>query len=154
MYIFANNSYRRALRSWTIAWQHSPEANLDPLNKDSPIPFTSTALLGLVYCRICLDSGPYRVMETRNPQLIARNLIRIPALGRGGKLIHALLHATHSLSIAVNLGVEYVSRSQGFFWSIQHALCCFELAILVHKWLCELASSGSERIQDGKSPCY
>jgi hypothetical protein len=128
-----------ALRSWTLGWQQAPSSSLDPLNRRGPIPFTSTALLGLVYCRISLNSGPFRALDTRDPQRIAQAILQIPSIENGPRLIHALLHATHSLSIAVSLGVEYVARSQGFFWSIQHALCCFEFAILMTKWLCELS---------------
>jgi hypothetical protein len=58
-----------------------------------------------------------------------------PDIQRGPHLLPALLHATHALSIPVNLGIEYVSRSQAFVWSIQHALCGLEFAVLVNKWL-------------------
>ncbi|EXJ79406.1 hypothetical protein A1O3_08908 [Capronia epimyces CBS 606.96] len=133
------DSLENALRSWTLAWQQAPESSLDPQNISGPIPFTSTALLGLVYCRMSLDAGPYRVLASRDPHQIAQRLLEMPSVQRGPRLIHALLHATHSLNIPVKLGVEYVARSQGFFWSIQHALCSLEFAVLVSKWLYDLA---------------
>ncbi|KAL4901594.1 hypothetical protein BDW74DRAFT_71369 [Aspergillus multicolor] len=124
-----------ALRHWTSTWQLAPESSLDPLNPNGPIPFTSTALLGLAYTRLQLDLGPHRLLRTRHPLSIARALHNSPPVSRDHALLPALLHATHALSIPVKLGVEYVSRSQAFVWSIQHALCGLEFAVLLEKWL-------------------
>lgn len=121
--------------------QQSPDSNFDPLNHNGPISSTSATLLGLAYCRLYLDSGPFLALQTRNPHRIAQSLLQIPPLDKyESRLIHAVLHAVHSLSIVVKMGVKYVARSQGFFCSIQHALCCFELAVLVDKWLYKVAN--------------
>ncbi|KAE8330061.1 hypothetical protein BDV39DRAFT_202255 [Aspergillus sergii] len=127
--------FTNALGRWTSTWQLAPESSLDPLNPNGPIPFTSTALLGLAYTRLQLDLGPSRRLISRDPTDIARGLLMSPDIQRSPHLLPALLHATHALSIPVNLGVEYVSRSQAFVWSIQHALCGLEFAVLVDKWL-------------------
>ncbi|KAL4932991.1 uncharacterized protein BDV17DRAFT_287354 [Aspergillus undulatus] len=127
--------FTNVLRRWTATWQLAPESSLDPLNPNGPIPFTSTALLGLAYTRLQLDLGPSRRLKSRDPSDIARGLLMSPGIQRGPHLLPALLHATHALSIPVNLGVEYVSRSQAFVWSVQHALCGLEFAVLVDKWL-------------------
>ncbi|KAL4886700.1 hypothetical protein BJY04DRAFT_76607 [Aspergillus karnatakaensis] len=124
-----------ALRRWTSIWQLAPESSLDPLNPNGPIPFTSTALLGLAYTRLQLDLGPSRLLLTRDPQAVTCSLLHSAPLVRSQSLVPALLHATHALSIPVKLGVEYVSRSQAFVWSIQNALCGMEFAVFLSKWL-------------------
>ncbi|OOO13065.1 hypothetical protein OAory_01008140 [Aspergillus oryzae] len=127
--------FENALRRWTSTWQLAPESSLDPLNPNGPIPFTSTALLGLAYTRLQLDLGPCRALITRDPRQIASTLLDSRPLIRSRRLLPALLHATHALSIPVKLGLEYISRSQAFVWSNQHALCGVEFAVLLSKWL-------------------
>ncbi|PIG88161.1 hypothetical protein AARAC_007251 [Aspergillus arachidicola] len=127
--------FENALRRWTSTWQLAPESSLDPLNPNGPIPFTSTALLGLAYTRLQLDLGPCRALITRDPRQIASTLLDSGPLVRSRRLLPALLHATHALSIPVKLGLEYISRSQAFVWSNQHALCGVEFAVLLSKWL-------------------
>ncbi|UKZ71046.1 uncharacterized protein TrAtP1_012013 [Trichoderma atroviride] len=54
------NKIERALRSWTRVWKQAPESSLDPSNENGPIPFTSSALLGLAYnCK-----GPIPITES------------------------------------------------------------------------------------------
>lgn len=125
----------RALRSWTSGWQQAPESSLDPNNENGPIPFTSSALLGLAYVRIYLNLGPYRALETRDSSLIAESLMKCPNLSRSKGVISALLYAAHALSIPVRLGVDRVARSQAFFWSVRHSLSGLECAVLLSKWL-------------------
>lgn len=137
----ANHFQRRALRSWTSGWQQAPESSLDPNNENGPIPFTSSALLGLAYVRIYINLGPYRQLETRDPVRIAKALSRSPRVERSDGVISALLYATHALSIPVRLGVDRVARSQAFFWSVRHSLSGLECAVLLSKWLQSLAAS-------------
>ncbi|RDW87883.1 hypothetical protein BP5796_03577 [Coleophoma crateriformis] len=125
------NKLERALRSWTSIWQQAPESSLDPQNENGPIPFTSSALLGLAYVRTCLNLGPYRRLETRDPVCIAAALHKSPSLERSYRLIPALLYAAHALSIPVRIGVDYVARSQAFFWSVRHSLASLECAVLL-----------------------
>lgn len=89
------------------------------------------------------------MLKTRNPREIAQGLLRSPSIERGPHLLPALLHATHALSIPVKLGVEYVSRSQAFVWSIQHALCGLEFAVLLGKWLKAIGRSMDEKPLEG-----
>ncbi|GLB07719.1 hypothetical protein AtubIFM57258_003081 [Aspergillus tubingensis] len=140
-----------ALRNWTSTWQLAPESSLDPLNPNGPIPFTATALLGLAYTRLQIDLGPCRMLKTRSPVEIARALHQSPPVSRDKNLLPALLHATHALSIPVKLGVEYVSRSQAFVWSIQHAICGLEFAVLVEKWLRQVERTKVEQPLEGLS---
>ncbi|KAH6900539.1 hypothetical protein B0T10DRAFT_600815 [Thelonectria olida] len=131
----------RGLRSWTTSWQQAPESSLDPNNENGPIPFTSSSLLGLAYVRIYLNLGPYRQLETRDPNRIAKALSKCPDVERSDGVISALLYATHALSIPVRLGVDRVARSQAFFWSVRHSLSALECAVLLSKWLGSLQAS-------------
>ncbi|KAL6692408.1 fungal-specific transcription factor domain-containing protein [Trichoderma pleuroticola] len=129
----------RALRSWTLVWKQAPESSLDPSNENGPIPFTSSALLGLAYIRACTNLGPHRALDTRNPSLIAAGISKAPSPSRGRFLIPALIYSTHALSIPVRLGIDSVARSQAFFWSVRHCLSSLECAVFLSKWLCSLS---------------
>ncbi|KAL7908450.1 fungal-specific transcription factor domain-containing protein [Trichoderma velutinum] len=133
------NMIERTLRSWTLVWKQAPESSLDPSNENGPIPFTSSALLGLAYIRACMNLGPHRALETRNPSLIAAGISKAPSPSRGRFLIPALIYSTHALSIPVRLGIDSVARSQAFFWSVRHCLSSLECAVFLSKWLCSLS---------------
>ncbi|TIA55837.1 hypothetical protein D6C79_00269 [Aureobasidium pullulans] len=133
-----------ALRRWKNVWQRAPGSTLDPQNPDGPLPFTSVAFFTLASVRLHLDLGSYRRLDTRDPAQIATALIGVPALKRGPHLTTALLHVTHALSLPVNMGVQYVSRSQMFFWSCQHSLCGLESAVFLSKWLRTVAETLDE----------
>ncbi|KAE8147879.1 C2H2 type zinc finger domain protein [Aspergillus avenaceus] len=146
------NKLERALRSWTSVWQQAPESSLDPHNENGPIPFTSSALLGLAYVRLSLNLGPYRQLETRDPYRIASALHRSPRPGRSYRLTPALIYSAHALSIPVRLGVDHVARSQAFFWSVRHSIASLECAVLLSKWLLSLAETGSDQsLSDNES---
>lgn len=125
----------QALSAWKAGWKRTPESSLDPQNPNGPIAFTSTALLGFAYIRLHVDMGPLRHLESRDSLQIAIALRDSPRLQRNPRLIMALLHCAHALSIPVRLGIDFVSRTQTFFWSIQHSLCSLECAFLLSKWL-------------------
>jgi hypothetical protein len=134
---------RYALRSWTVVWQKTPESSLDPRNANGPIPFTSSALLGLAYVRLHLHLGPHRSLETRDKHRIASSLLRSPPVRRSHRILPAILYAVHAVSLPVRLGIESVGRSQAFFWSIRHGLSSLECAILLAKWLIAMHSTQS-----------
>ncbi|KAF3395806.1 Transcriptional regulator [Penicillium rolfsii] len=139
------NKIERALRSWTSVWQQAPESSLDPHNANGPIPFTSSALLGLAYVRLSLNLGPYRRLETREPATIASALCRSPKPERSYRLIPALIYSAHALSIPVRLGIDHIARSQAFFWSVRHSLASLECAMLLSKWLFTLAEAAPDQ---------
>ncbi|KAJ5317893.1 hypothetical protein PENANT_c004G08587 [Penicillium antarcticum] len=139
------NKLERALRSWTSVWQQAPESSLDPHNANGPIPFTSSAFLGLAYVRLSLNLGPYRRLETRDPMVIASALRRSPRPERSYRLIPALIYAAHALSIPVRLGIDHIARSQAFFWSVRHSLASLECAVLLSKWLFSLAEASPDQ---------
>ena len=137
----------RGLSNWKQGWKRAPESSLDPQNPNGPVAFTSTALLGLAYIRLHVDMGPLRHLETRDSTAIANALRNTPPIKRDPRLTPALLHSAHALSIPVRLGIDFVAKTQTFFWSIQHSLCSLECAFLLSKWLAVLsrvkAESGS-----------
>lgn len=141
--------HRRGLRCWTSGWQQAPESSLDPNNDNGPIPFTSSSLLALAYARIYLNLGPYRQLQTRDPQRIARALARCPEIDRSEGVIAALLYATHMLGIPVRLGVDRVAKSQAFFWSVRHSLASLDCAILLSKWLFNITRSAATHPLNG-----
>ncbi|GAB1212103.1 hypothetical protein ATERTT37_001230 [Aspergillus terreus] len=92
-----------SLSAWKALWKRTPESSIDPQNPAGPIAFTSTALLGLAYIRLHVDLGPYRRLITQDPVQIARALTESPPIARSPRLIMALLHSAHALSIPVRL---------------------------------------------------
>ncbi|KAF2149882.1 hypothetical protein K461DRAFT_230541 [Myriangium duriaei CBS 260.36] len=128
-----------ALRNWQLGWSRNPESSLDPMDPNGPVAFNSTALLRLAYIRLNVDTGPGRALDTRDPVQIASAFRDAPALRRTPRLVRAVLHAAHALSIPVKIGVRLVAVTQTFIWSIQHSLCSLECAFLLSKWLDALA---------------
>ncbi|CAK7234942.1 hypothetical protein SBRCBS47491_009121 [Sporothrix bragantina] len=140
-----------AVRNWQAAWKHSPESSVDPLDPNGPVAFNSTALLRLAYIRLNMDTGPGRALGTRDPIQIAHALRNTPPLTlrrtntpTPPKLMRALLHAAHALSIPVKIGIRLVAKTQTFTWSIQHSLCSLECALLLGKWLEAMAALGAD----------
>ena len=136
-------AFERGLAAWKAGWRRAPESSLDPQNPNGPVAFTSTALLGLAYIRLHVDMGPLRHLETRDPMQVALALRDSPAIQRSPRLTMALLHSAHALSIPVRLGIDFVAKTQTFFWSIQHSLCSLECAFLLSKWLAAVSSASS-----------
>ena len=69
------------------------------------------------------------------PAQIARAFSESPSLKRTPKLLRAVLHSAHALSIPVKIGIHLVAQTQTFNWSIQHSLCTLECAFTLSKWL-------------------
>ncbi|KAJ6070633.1 hypothetical protein N7467_011952 [Penicillium canescens] len=139
------NVLDNSLSAWKALWKRTPESSIDPQNPAGPIAFTSTALLGLAYIRLHVDLGPCRHLITQDPAQIAGALIESPAIARSPRLIMALLHSAHALSIPVRLGIDFVARTHSFFWSIQHSLCSLECAFLLSRWLLSIPASQPEQ---------
>ncbi|RMZ31208.1 hypothetical protein D0859_04691 [Hortaea werneckii] len=140
------------LRSWTSGWQQAPESSLDPNNENGPLPFTSSALLALAYVRIHLHLGPYRSLESRDPETIAGSLSQCPEVGRSDDISTALLYAVHMLGIPVRLGVDRVARSQAFFWSVRHSIASLDCAVLLSKWLIRVSTTVGQVALSGMEP--
>ncbi|KAI1978311.1 hypothetical protein LOZ51_005031 [Ophidiomyces ophidiicola] len=125
----------RALRNWQIGWKRHPESCHDPQDPNGPVAFNSTALLRLAYIRLNIDIGPGRALDTRDPVQIAKAFRASPPIQRTPKLVRAVLHSAHALSIPVKIGIRLVAQTQTFIWSIQHSICSLECAFLLSKWL-------------------
>jgi hypothetical protein len=124
-----------ALRNWQLGWKRNPESSLDPMNPNGPVAFNSTALLRLAYIRLNVDTGPGRALDTRDSVQIANAFRASPPIKRTPKLVRAVLHSAHALSVPVKIGIRLVAKTQTFIWSIQHSLCSLECAFLLSKWL-------------------
>ncbi|KAI9924433.1 hypothetical protein MW887_007059 [Aspergillus wentii] len=143
------NVLDNSLSSWKALWKRTPESSIDPQNPAGPIAFTSTALLGLAYIRLHVDLGPCRRLISQDPMQIARALGESPPIARSPRLIMALLHSAHALSIPVRLGIDFVARTHSFFWSIQHSLCSLECAFLLSRWLLSIpATQADQRLSE------
>ncbi|KAL1954683.1 hypothetical protein VTO42DRAFT_835 [Malbranchea cinnamomea] len=134
-----------SLRAWKAGWRRTPESSIDPQSPAGPIAFTSTALLGLAYIRLHVDLGPCRRLVTQDPVQIAHALKDSPPFVRNPRLIMALLHSAHALSIPVRLGIDFVARTHSFFWSIQHSICSLECAFLLSRWLLSIPATQAEQ---------
>ncbi|KAJ5723527.1 hypothetical protein N7488_001562 [Penicillium malachiteum] len=139
------NVLDNSLGAWKALWKRTPESSIDPQNPAGPIAFTSTALLGLAYIRLHVDLGPCRHLITQDPMQIAGALAESPPIVRSPRLIMALLHSAHALSIPVRLGIDFVARTHSFFWSIQHSLCSLECAFLLSRWLLAIPATQPEQ---------
>lgn len=134
-----------SLSAWKALWRKTPESSIDPQNPAGPIAFTSTALLGLAYIRLHVDLGPCRRLISQDPMQIAQALNELTPLVRSPRLIMALLHSAHALSIPVRLGIDFVARTHSFFWSIQHSICSLECAFLLSRWLLSIPATQAEQ---------
>lgn len=125
------SALEQAPRNWQLGWKRSPESSLDPMDPNGPVAFNSTALLRLAYIRLNIDIGPGRALDTRDPIQIVNSFRESRAIKRTPKLVRAILHSAHALSIPVKIGIRLVARTQTFIWSIQHSLCSLECAFLL-----------------------
>ncbi|KAL6230843.1 hypothetical protein BDW75DRAFT_234101 [Aspergillus navahoensis] len=124
-----------ALQKWTSSWQHTPESNLEPLDPNGPLPFTSSALLSLAYVRNCFDVFPTRKIYTWTPAEIAQVLRNSPPVHRKWSSLLAAYHATNLLATLVRLGVQYFKHNQSVLWSIEATLCGLDCSVFLEKWL-------------------
>lgn len=134
------SSIELALRNWKSTWKHTPDSSIDPSNPAGPVSFNSTALLRLAYIRLNADIGPGRALHTRDPEQIAAAFLKAQIISRTPRLLRAVLHAAHALSIPIRIGIYLVAQTQTFRWSIQHSLATLECAFLLSKWLEALSS--------------
>ncbi|KAK8232393.1 hypothetical protein HDK90DRAFT_308533 [Phyllosticta capitalensis] len=128
-----------AFDRWRLEWQRAPESILNVRNSKDSLAFASTALFGLAHIRLHFALPSEVNFQSCNPKSIAMGAYQAMPPRRGPHLLKALLHATHALSAPVQMGMDYLARCQGFFWSIQHTFCSFECAIFLSKWLLMLA---------------
>lgn len=136
----------RALRNWQPLFEHSPEAKMPGLDTLSS---NTAALVRLTWIRLHVDLGPCRNLASRDPSKIAAAFAgAAPSMRRSAELVNPIFQATHSLSIPIRMGINYVAKTQTFTWSVQNSLANLECAILVSKWLELLAESSQHQPLD------
>jgi hypothetical protein len=134
----------RALHTWQIQWERSPESAIEPQSPTGPVSFNSTALLRIAWIRLYVDLGPCRNLWSRDPYLIASAFRESPPLKRSPALTQPVLQAAHALSVPVRMGITYVAKMQTIFWSVQHSLSNLECAIFLSKWFQALALAAND----------
>jgi hypothetical protein len=139
--------FERALKTWQVGWERTPESSLDPTNPYGPVAFSSIALLRLAYIRLHCDLGPHRGLDTREPQVIAHALEAAPLVVRGPQVNRAVTHAAHALSIPVKIGINFVAHTQTLLWSMQHSLVNLECAYLLSMSLNFKDSTGTNTLK-------
>ncbi|KAH8692214.1 hypothetical protein BGW36DRAFT_464752 [Talaromyces proteolyticus] len=129
--------YFRILRRWQIMWESEPEASLTPDHPRGPILFNCTALLRLAYIRLVADYSPIRAAFSLPTTMedIAGRINVLPPPVRCSQTTRAVLHACLALRIPIHLGLKVIARSSFWIWSVQHALCYFDCALLLGQWL-------------------
>ncbi|KAJ9641748.1 hypothetical protein H2204_002810 [Knufia peltigerae] len=133
--------FQRALRQWRRGWTNDRESSMSPVNPCGPIAFTSTALLRLAYVRLSFSARLIPLLiNTWSAEKIARAFIQAPSAERNDRTTRAALHCAHALSIPVKIGLKFVARTQGFYWSNQHAVSSLECALFLCKWLQSVTS--------------
>lgn len=135
--------FEQALERWCQCWEHNQESSIDFLSPHGPLSFTSAALLRFAYIRLNVDFSSARQLQTFNPWYIAQSLHDNVTVQRSDRLTRAALHCAHALSTPIKLGINFVAHTQVVLWSIQHALCSLECAVLLAKWL-EVATAASK----------
>lgn len=129
--------YIFSLRKWQTMWGHEPEATLSPNHPAGPMLFNCTALLRVAYIRLVVDFAPLRSLFgwTDEVQAIERRLEDMEPIKRNSYKTRAVLHACLALKVPVSMGFEVTARTAFWAWSVQHALCYFECALLLARWL-------------------
>jgi hypothetical protein len=135
--------FETALRRWQSYWETTQESrhdsNLDPLYAKGPLALTGAALLRLAYIR--LSSGhslSKELLLSRDPQCM---LQKPNTLHRSQQVHRAIIHAAHSLSIPVRLGISFMTTTKTGIWSLEHSICSLESAILLKDWLNTIAAT-------------
>ena len=131
------DSFEMALRRWQSCWEKTQESrhdsSLDPLYAKGPLALTGAALLRLAYIR--LSSGhslSKQLLLSRDPQCILQKREMLP---RSQQVNRAIIHAAHSLSVPVRLGITFMTTTKTGIWSLEHSICSLESAILLRDWL-------------------
>ena len=101
--------------------------------------------------RLVCDLGPHRALSSRDPTRTAMALAQLPPADRNPRLIPAILHSAHNLSIPIKLGVNFVAKSQHFFWSVQQCVCSLEGAVFLSRWLHQIGQSKGQYPSSGAS---
>ncbi|KAL3461030.1 hypothetical protein BJX64DRAFT_261938 [Aspergillus heterothallicus] len=133
----AYSKFLRALRRWQRMWEREPSASLSPSSPHGPMLFNSTALLRLAYMRLVSDYSPIRneFSWCNSAPSIEGVIQHIGSPTRRSDATRAALHACLALRVPAQLGFNVVARTSFWVWSVQHAVCYFECALVLSRWL-------------------
>ncbi|VUC25720.1 unnamed protein product [Clonostachys rosea] len=123
-----------ALRQWQCEWALNAESTTRPVASSGPLGFNATGLFRVACVRVNFNLGPFRKLETRDPVAMADAFMKAPLPDRSPELHAAILQSVHSLSIPVRVGINFVSKTHMFTWSIVHIMCNLECALFLSKW--------------------
>ncbi|RAL07806.1 uncharacterized protein BO97DRAFT_399281 [Aspergillus homomorphus CBS 101889] len=145
------HAIERALQTWQKSWPRDPESFFGPGGPRGPISFNATALLRMAYIRLAVDVGPARALIIHDPNGLAAAMFRYCCAHavshpRDRRLTRAVLYSAHALSIPVKIGVNIVAKNQAFAWSLQHALCALEGAVVLSSWLMGVQARWGEHV--------
>lgn len=130
--------YRCALQRWVLLWRKTPESNLEPLDPNGPLPFTSSALLSLAFVQKYFAVTRTRKLYTWEPSEVAQVLHTSPPVRREWSSLLAAHHATNFLATLVNLGIQYLKHNQLSLWNVEATLCGLDCAVFLEKWLLQV----------------
>jgi hypothetical protein len=130
-------SFITTLRRWQQMWESEPQSILSPNDPRGPILFNSTAILRVAYIRLVVDFSPVRQIFSFSDSLeaIVAAITRMEPPPREWQSTRAALQSCLALRVPAQLGLKLVARTSFWIWSVQHALCYFECALLLAKWL-------------------
>lgn len=128
-----------ALKRWQLMWESEPRAALSPNSPHGPMLFNSTALLRIAYVRLATDysfiRGLFSLESPDSVAIIERAIENMSLPPRNDTTTRAALHSCLALQVPANLGLKLVARTSFWVWSVQHAVCYFECALLLAAWL-------------------
>jgi hypothetical protein len=140
-----DRSLPQALDRWQQLWELDPHKSTGPGVVGGPLPFNSTAQFRMAHIRVSMNIGSCFTSTSHSPEEIAIAMLNSPRVLRNSCSTTAALHAAHTLSTPVKLGVKIVARTQALTWSLQHSLSYLEAAFFLSKWL-EVITAGPEGI--------
>lgn len=131
--------FHTALRRWQSMWESEPRAALSPNSPLGPMLFNSTALLRIAYVRLACDysflRGRFALDSPDSAAMIERTVQNTELPPRNDITTRAALHSCLALQVPTKLGLKLVARTSFWVWSVQHAVCYFECALLLGSWL-------------------
>jgi len=135
----ATRRFHIALKRWQSMWESQPRAALSPNSPHGPMLFNSTALLRIAYVRLASDysflRGRFALESSDSAAMIGRAIQSMGLPPRNDITTRAALHSCLALKVPTNLGLKLVARTSFWVWSVQHAVCYFECALLLGSWL-------------------
>ncbi|CAI6334072.1 unnamed protein product [Periconia digitata] len=155
----SSEDLERALRRWQVIWERMKESSydseLDPLYSKGPFALTSAALFRLAHIRLATASNLSKtLLMSRDPRCMLQ-WRDTKSFIRSSQVHRAVIHAAHSLSVPVRLGISFMKTTKTAIWSLEHSICSLESALFLKHWLDAIAkivrTSGLDALQKVES---